>query len=163
MSDGGFRPISAVRWLVLHHPACRVSIDSLVQEQYDQNIGYNCLVGDFGIGGKLSVSDLLPMNIVSNGAYGANYESYNVCVLKGSGNFEEESFSTRGSFFAFLVQVLVAKMRKLGWGKFQVGRIVGHDYIGKHVSSEYYVTACPGSNLVKAIPALRSAVASYLH
>ncbi len=151
-----------IEFLVIHHSADddhRVNIDDLVAERKRRGEGYNYIIDDedFKNDRKVRQQQDVPDAIISNGVYGLNGISLNVCV---NGNHETHP-PTLDELDA-LVQWLAIKAKKLGWCKDDVWRIIGHQEAGAKYSATHYGTACPGKFLIMNIPMIRKRVAAYL-
>lgn len=148
------------QWFVIHHSAINslgVGINTLKAERLRRNEGYNIIIDLNENTGKVDFSQDVPDEQISNGTYGINQTALNICV---NGNFEEREPTEHE--LKCLEQVLVAKMKKYGYGKQDINRIITHQYAGKNLSPVKYGTACPGKNLINCIPELRKRVAKYL-
>lgn len=159
-----YRPLNSIEYLVIHHPVGAYDVDDFRREFAARHEGYNAVVVDDRdpYNGQSTFAELLPMTTISNGTYGINYQAWNVCVVKGNGNFETTPVTMADDCVKKLVQVLATKARLLGWRKKDVSRIVGHQFAGLYLSSVRYGTACPGRNMIALIPQIRLAVARYL-
>ena len=162
------RPTDAIRYVVIHHSASNDSTTGLEQlqaERRHRNEGYNVVIDDddalrnpaAGRDGRADWTQDAADTEVSNGTYGINAKAWNVCI---DGNFEvakptEDEIAT-------LVQVVAAKVKRWGWRKADVVRIISHKEAGLKLSSTRYGTACPGRNLIARIPEIRRRVAAYL-
>lgn len=155
-------------FVVVHHSASNDSttgLEHLMAERKRRNEGYNVIIDDDD--GELDprkradgVADWTqdaPDLVVSNGTYGVNAKSWNVCI---DGNFEVSDPTP--DEVETLIQVIAAKVRRWGWKKHDVWRIIGHRDAGEKYSKTRYVTACPGRNLYKLLPYIRERVAAYL-
>lgn len=162
------RPLSAIKYLVLHHTASndRYSThDSLDAHQRATGLGYHVTIDDdavfqskaAGADGEFTFKQHAPDDEVVWGAAGGNYNGWHLAI---DGN-SQTNHPTEDELHA-AVQVLAAKAKKLGWRKADVARIVGHNYIGTHVSAKRYVTECPGKPLIALLPSIRERVSAYL-
>lgn len=88
--------------------------------------------------------------------YGANRITFSIALL---GNFMHDQPTEKA--LKTLEQILVAKMRKFGYGKKDVWRIMSHNDCFKRIGSRYR-TACCGTYLQKEIHTLRDSVSRYL-
>lgn len=152
------RPTNSIGWVVVHHSAANdlySTPDTLKAERRNRGEGYNFIIDDVG-GKTVAVQDALDTTI-SNGVYGINTSSWNICI---DGNFEHQHPSA-GELHA-LVQVIATKVRGWGWRKTDVIKIIGHQYAGLYLSAKRYGTACPGRNLIALLPEIRRRVAVYL-
>lgn len=154
--------LNPVRFIVVHHSASndvRSGFHDLVEERKRRNEGYNFIIDDDGDpdDGKADAVQDVPDDEISNGVYGLNSQSLNVCV---DGNFEISE--PTDDELEKLVQVIAAKCKKFGWRKSDVNHIITHRDAGMNYSREKYVTACPGKHLIEKIPYVRTRVASYL-
>lgn len=157
--------------ICIHHSAANDNTsdpETLKHEYQFRGEGYNFVIDDdfwkeHGTGNDrvFKAVQMLPDDVVSNGAYGANrsgpWYAWNICV---DGNFEHQE-PTGDELFA-LIQVIAAKAKKWGWKKKDVWRITYHQEIGHKYSSVRYGTACPGRNLIAKIPYIRERVKGYL-
>lgn len=159
-----YRPLNSIEYFVIHHPVGAYDVADFQREYANRHEGYNAVVIDDRdpYNGQATFAELLDMTTISNGTYGINYQAWNICVVKGNGNFENTPVSMADDCVKKLVQVLAIKAKKLGWRKKDVARIIAHQYAGLYLSSERYVTACPGRNMIALIPQIRTAVARYL-
>lgn len=152
------RDLSAIHLVVLHHAAANeltTTLDDLKAERQRRNEGYNIIVRD--VDGKVVFEQDAPDDVFSNGVFGLNHESWNLCC---DGNFEIET--PRPELVDTVVQVLAVKLKLFGWKKADVVRIVSHQEAGLHLSEEHYYTACPGQHMIALIPSIRERVAAYL-
>lgn len=164
----GHQRTKKIEWIVIHHSAANDYYSdpaALKDERARRNEGYNFIIDDdqaltdpkkANDHAFTAVQDA-PDSEISNGVYGVNSVAWNICV---DGNFETQK-PTEDEIFG-LVQVIAAKAKAWGWRKKQVDHIISHQYAGMHVSAEYYVTACPGRNLIARIPEIRDRVKAYL-
>lgn len=157
--------------ICIHHSAANDKTsdpETLKAEYQHRNEGYNFVIDDdfwkeHGAGNDriFKAVQMLPDDVVSNGAYGANrsgpWYAWNICV---DGNFENQE-PTNDEMFA-LIQVIAAKAKKWGWRKRDVHRITYHQEIGHTYSPVRYGTACPGKNMISKVPYIRERVKGYL-
>jgi hypothetical protein len=162
------RPLTAIKYLVVHHTASADAYsthETLDAHQRATGLGYHATIDDdaalkakaAGADGKFTFKQHAPLDEVVWGAAGCNYNGAHVAI-DGNGLIAPP---TNDEVYA-LVQVLATWAKQLGWKKSDVGRIVGHDYIGKHVSATRYITECPGKPIIALLPAIRARVAAYL-
>jgi N-acetyl-anhydromuramyl-L-alanine amidase AmpD len=138
-----------VTFLVVHHTASPKTttveqIRKWHKERGFSDIGYHAVI--YGDG---SLHRGRPEDKIGAHALGANTGSLGVSVC---GNFETDALGDKQ--FRRLVRVLAYWCSKYGIG---VKRIYGHRDVGTTK------TACPGNNLYKALPAIRSDVQKLLN
>lgn len=169
------RPIAAIKFIVLHHTASadRYSThETLAEHLKATGLGYHVTVDDdlalqakaAGSDGKFTFKQQAPDDEVVWGAAGCNFNGWHIAI---DGNTKERP-PTDDEKHA-VVQIIAAKARAWGWRKGDVlgtrtapSRIVGHYYVGSHISAKRYGTECPGPPLIAWLPELRVAVAAYL-
>jgi hypothetical protein len=162
------RPLSAIQWVVIHHTASndKYSTHETLDEHLKvTNLGYHVTVDDdlaltikgAGADSKFTFKQHVPDDEVVWGAAGGNYHGWHISI---DGNSllkpptEDEKFA--------VVQIVAQKVKRWGWKKKDVWRIVTHNYIGIHVSKPPYSTECPGLPTIEWMPELRKRVANYL-
>jgi hypothetical protein len=162
------RPLSAIKYMVLHHAGSAdqwSTHESLDAHLKATNLGYHVSIDDdavfkakaAGHDGKFTFKQHAPLTEVVWGAAGCNYNGAHLSVDGNSsttGVTEDEVFA--------VVQVLASWAKQLNWKKADVARIIGHNHVGKHISSPRYVTECPGRALTDLLPQIRERVAKYL-
>ena len=132
------RPLSAIKYIVIHHTASADAYsthETLAAHQKATGFGYHATVDDDAA--------------LKNKAAGKD----------GAATWKQQ---TPLDEVDLAVQILAAWAKKLGWRKADVGRIVTHNHVGLHISPTRYVTECPGHALIAMMLAIRSRVASYL-
>lgn len=155
-------------FVVVHHSAAadsRTGLEDLMHERKRRNEGYNYIIDDDDgeldprkrADGKAAHGQDAPDLVVSNGTYGVNAKAWNICV---DGNFEVNDPTP--DEVETMIQVIAAKVRRWGWRKADVWRIIGHKEAGEKYSKTRYSTACPGRNMIKLLPYVRERVAGYL-
>ena len=162
------RPLSAIRYIVIHHTASADAYsthETLALHQKATGFGYHATVDDdaalkakaAGKDGSATWKQQTPLDEVVWGAAGCNY---NALHLSFDGNTNTAPPTDDEAHLA--VQILAAWAKKLGWRKKDVERLVTHNYVGLHLSAKRYVTECPGHALIQLMPDLRRRVAAYL-
>ncbi len=152
------RDVGAIHFVVIHHSAANeltTTLDDLKAERQRRNEGYNLIIRD--VGGKVAFCQDAPDDVFSNGVFGLNPESWNVSC---DGNFDIET--PRPELVDTLVQVIAEKLKRWGWKRADVARIIGHQEAGLHYARERYETDCPGKHMIALIPSIRERVAAYL-
>ncbi len=169
------RTVADIKYMVLHHTASndRYSTHEILAEHLKATgLGYHVTVDDdavfqakaAGADGKFTWKQQAPDDEVVWGAAGCNYSGWHISI---DGNSQETPVTDDEKHA--VVQIMAAKAKAWGWRKGDVlgtrtqgSRIVGHNYVGTHISKTRYGTECPGRPLIAWIPELRIRVAAYL-
>lgn len=152
------RPNPIPEYFGVHHTASdddSTTPEDIVAERKRRNEGYNGIIDTCPDGITRYVQDV-PDDEISNGTWGVNSIIWNVAI---DGNSNE---SVTPHEIDMLVQVLAVKMKKYGYKKKDVWRIITHQYAGLHISKPKYFTECPGKRIIALMPSIRNRVAKYL-
>lgn len=162
------RKLSDIKYLVLHHTASndKYSTHSTLDGHLAATgLGYHVTVDDdavfkakaAGSDGAFTFKQHAPDDEVVWGAAGCNFNGWHIAI---DGN-SQQNHPTDDEIHA-VVQILATKAKLLGWRKQDAARIVGHNYVGLHLSAKRYATECPGKPLIALLPSIRERVARYL-
>jgi hypothetical protein len=159
-------------FVCVHHSAAdehHFGIDEFFAEFEKRDEGYNMIITEdeglpvhhpFFRFQHTQVAQEAPNDMISNGVYGLNQLSWNICI---NGNFELEH-PPQDAVDA-LIQILASKCKAWGWTKQDaLHRIITHNEAGRFYAPEgyRYITQCPGKYLIALMSEIRTRVASYL-
>lgn len=163
------RPLSAITAIVIHHAGSNdphSNHTSLAHHIEVTNLGYHGVVDDdavfkskaAGHDGSAVYKQMVPDDEVVWGAAGYNYAGLHLCIDGNSG-----VYGVTKDEIECLIQVIVAKCRKLGWKKeYARTHIYTHRQVGLSKGTVRYSTECPGKPIIDQMPYIIERACSYL-
>lgn len=150
------RALGSISDLIVHHSAGALTQTALDIDAEHRRIGDAMIAYNFVITPDGTINDGRPLVNVPAAAYGRNAQSVNVCVI---GQFQPDAAGYTGPPTPAQIMALEDLAAQLHLEIPSICRTIGHRDVAPmfYPSDEGdYSTACPGDDLYKQLPAVRS-------